>query len=333
MQSADQQALPQAAVTVVHLPSGTKRVTTTDATGRFALAELVAGGPYVLQVSRAGFQPQLADNVFLAAGKSTSLTFVLGQPTAGGKATATRRATAREAAPSASAAAATPTYIKQVPRLDEAANQPVSAAPLAPAAAEPPRTYAYAPKKNTPRRPAPKVTPATPGHYDAKTGNYIYHTGASTTLTLAGGGRLTGVGVQSTESLLHRFITDPAAQVDTVDLTKGWLNFDRVFFEPGKATLTPDSRVQLGHIAQIMRAYPKVRIKIGGYTDSTGTYKVNKLLSEARAQAAWAALVELGISPGRMDARGYGPRYAIAGNATDEGRAMNRRLSIKVLSK
>ena len=147
------------------------------------------------------------------------------------------------------------------------------------------------------------------------------------------GTSIANVGVNSTESLLHRFLSDPAKQVDTLDLSHGWYNFDRVFFETGKATLTPESISQLRNVVTLMRAYPSARVKIGGYTDSTGTYKVNKMLSEARARTAWASLVEMGISPARIDARGYGPRYGIAPNGTEEGRAMNRRLSVKVLAK
>ncbi|WP_460501995.1 OmpA family protein, partial [Hymenobacter agri] len=172
-----------------------------------------------------------------------------------------------------------------------------------------------------------------PGHYDAKSGNYLYDTGTPTTLKLPGGASIAGVGINSTESLLHRFLADPAKQVDTLDLSRGWYNFDRVFFETGKATLTPESTSQLRNVVALLRAYPTARLKLGGYTDSTGTYKVNKQLSEARARTAWASLVEMGISPSRIEARGYGPRYGIAPNTTEEGRAMNRRLSVKVLAK
>lgn len=326
VQSADRHGLQKAQVTVVHVPTGVKHAATTDASGQFVLAGLVAGGPYVVQASQAGFQSRMADNVFLANDKPTRLAFTLSRP--GEPPVRTT---------------ATPAYVKQVPRPGETpapapatltASTAPTPMPAAAAPGEPPRTYNYAPRRGyAPRKPAPIVKPATPGHYDAKTGNYIYETGAPTTLRLAGGGQISGVGQLSTESLLHRFITDASAQVDTVDLTKGWLNFDRVFFEPGKATLTADSKVQLGHIAQMLRAYPNVRIKIGGYTDSTGAYKVNRLLSEARAQAAWASLVEMGIGASRLEAHGYGPRYAIAPNASEEGRAQNRRLSIKVLQK
>ena len=61
--------------------------------------------------------------------------------------------------------------------------------------------------------------------------------------------------------------------------------------------------------------------------------KVNRELNDARARTAWTNLVEMGISPSRLDARGYGPNYSIASNDTEEGRAQNRRLSVKVLQK
>ncbi len=204
------------------------------------------------------------------------------------------------------------------------------AAPAAEAPAPAARRYHYPPRRPaTARVPDPVV----PGHYDAQTGNYIYDTGATTTLRLANGGTIAGVGTNSTESNLYRFLSDSHMQVDTVDLTRGWYNFDRVYFEAGKATLTAESLRQLRNVATLLRAYPAARIKLGGYTDDTGTYKVNKALSEARARTAWASLVEMGVSPGRIDARGYGPNYSIASNATEGGRAMNRRLSVKVVQK
>ena len=184
------------------------------------------------------------------------------------------------------------------------------------------------------RRPATRIAPpAVTGHYDAKSGNYIYETGALTTLQLPNGHKLAGVGTSSTESFLHKFVSDPKAKVDTVNLSAGWMSFDRVYFEVGKATLTKESMPQLQNIAALMKAYPNIRLKIGGYTDSTGTYKMNRQLSEARARTAWTALVEMGVSPARLDARGYGSNYPVASNQTEVGRAMNRRLSVKVLQK
>ncbi|MCI1188326.1 OmpA family protein [Hymenobacter sp. DH14] len=232
----------------------------------------------------------------------------------------------------ASAPAAGPATATVAPALVAAAPAPPAATAVTPTAARSP--YRTGGPRNQPRRITPPAQDfIVPGHYDAKSGNYLYDTGAPTTLKLPGGASIANVGVNSTENLLHRFLSDPSKQVDTLDLSRGWYNFDRVFFETGKATLTPESMSQLRNVVTLMRAYPTARVKIGGYTDSTGTYKVNKMLSEARARTAWASLVEMGISPARIDARGYGPRYGIAPNTTEVGRAMNRRLSVKVLVK
>ena len=172
-----------------------------------------------------------------------------------------------------------------------------------------------------------------PGRYDTKTRNHLYNTGPLMALKLPGGAIILTVGTNSSESYLHRFLTDPGLQVDTVDLTNGCYNFDRVFFETGKATLTAESLGQLQNVAALLRAFPRTRVKLGGYTNDTGEYRANKQLREARAHAAWTGLVNMGIGSDRIYTRSYGPSFSIASNATEEGRAQNRRLSIKVLQK
>ena len=71
------QALEKAAVLVVYGPTQTRTTTTTDEAGNFAFKGLVVGGPYSLQVSQTGFQPQKIENIFLLAGKTANGTFVL----------------------------------------------------------------------------------------------------------------------------------------------------------------------------------------------------------------------------------------------------------------
>ena len=296
-------------------------------------------------------EPTLALAPEAVVGGPVLMTTISGQNQGQGRAVASAPMSA--ASPAASRPAPTASSMPPAPRPAATATHSAStaAAPhMAPATAAPataavPRTataaaaprYSRYPAANRypARRPAntPVSDPIVPGHYDVRTGNYMYETGTPTTLKLPSGGTISGVGINSTESYLHHFLSSPEMKVDTMDLTRGWYNFDRVFFEPGKATLTTESMSQLRNVATLLRAYPNARIKLGGYTDSTGTYKVNKLLSEARARTAWASLVEMGISPGRIDARGYGPRYSIAANTSIEGRAMNRRLSVKVLQK
>lgn len=131
------------------------------------------------------------------------------------------------------------------------------------------------------------------------------------------------------ERKLIAFIEDPAKPVDD----KTWFSFDRLTFDSGKATLRPESAEQLKNIAEILKAYPKVTIKLGGYTDNKGPADVNLKLSRERAENVMAGLVQLGIDAGRLKAEGYGEQYPVAGNETEEGRAQNRRIDIRVTGK
>jgi outer membrane protein OmpA-like peptidoglycan-associated protein len=131
------------------------------------------------------------------------------------------------------------------------------------------------------------------------------------------------------ENKLIAFVEDPQRSVDD----KTWFSFDRLIFETGKATLKPESQEQLKNIAEILKAYSKVTIKIGGYTDNTGDPQANLRLSQQRADAVMADLVKLGVEAGRLKAEGYGQEHPIADNSTEEGRAKNRRIDIRVISK
>jgi outer membrane protein OmpA-like peptidoglycan-associated protein len=195
---------------------------------------------------------------------------------------------------------------------------PVSLVPAAAATATP-----------TPARP---TTEDPAGRYDAATGNYIYDPGRPITLTLVDGTTQT-VGVNSTENRLYAFLADDATQVDSINRTKGWINFDRVYFDTKKATLTDESRQQLRNVASILKSFPNARVKIGGYTDITGNVLANLKLSEDRANAAMSELVSMGIPLNRIEAKGYGGKHGVADNATPLGRAQNRRISIRVTHK
>ena len=83
----------------------------------------------------------------------------------------------------------------------------------------------------------------------------------------------------------------------------------------------------------ILAAYPAVKLKIGGYTDNVGDPAFNKQLSEQRAANVRAALVGQGVAPDRLASEGYGDQFPVADNATAEGRAQNRRISMRVAEK
>ncbi len=131
------------------------------------------------------------------------------------------------------------------------------------------------------------------------------------------------------ESKLIAFLGDSSKPVDTTS----WFNFDRLLFDTGKATLQPSSQEQLANIAAILKAYPNAHVKIGGYTDNTGDAAANLALSEARAKNVMDALVAAGVDPSRLESKGYGDQYPVGDNATEEGRAQNRRIALLVTQK
>ena len=104
-----------------------------------------------------------------------------------------------------------------------------------------------------------------------------------------------------------------------------------VNFQSGRSVLTIASYAVLDQVAGSLVANPEIRIEIAGYTDSTGRAAMNLRLSMARAAAVRAYLARKGVSPGRMQARGFGASGYIAPNATPEGRAMNRRVELHKL--
>ena len=131
------------------------------------------------------------------------------------------------------------------------------------------------------------------------------------------------------EDRLLVFIEDPARPVTETS----WFDFDRLLFDTNAATLQPASQEQLQNIAAILKAYPNVRVTIGGYTDNTGDATANQLLSQQRADSVRQELINMGISEDRLTARGFGEQNPVADNSTPQGRQQNRRISLLVTQK
>jgi len=128
------------------------------------------------------------------------------------------------------------------------------------------------------------------------------------------------------EEIIRNFGLEPVEVGATVVL-------ENIFFETGKATLKDESFVQLEQVLKFMQSNPTMRMEISGHTDNTGSLKVNTRLSQARAEAVVEWLVERGVDASRLDAMGYAFDKPIASNDTAEGRAQNRRVEFKILSK
>ncbi|MCC7245137.1 MAG: OmpA family protein [Saprospiraceae bacterium] len=119
---------------------------------------------------------------------------------------------------------------------------------------------------------------------------------------------------------------------DSIDKNK-WFNFPEIQFDVNKSTIKPESEAKLNSVLAILKAYPAVKVKIGGYTDSDGDDKKNLKLSGERAKSVTAWLVEKGIAADRLDPEGYGEQHPIAPNDSPENKAKNRRISFSVRAK
>lgn len=99
-----------------------------------------------------------------------------------------------------------------------------------------------------------------------------------------------------------------------------------ITFETGKADLKPESMVEILRVAKLMKENPGLEFEVQGHCDASGSDKVNDPLSQKRAEAIVAALVEQGIASARLTPVGKGSHVPVASNSTDEGRAKNRRV-------
>ena len=153
----------------------------------------------------------------------------------------------------------------------------------------------------------------------------------------AGGGAVVGGGLGA---LIGHMICDPEEEAPppppvaapppppppakgTKIATVGAANFD---FD--KATIKPAGRDELDHAVKVLRDNPDLHVVVEGHTDSVGSDAYNLKLSERRAMTVKQYLVREGIESSRISTRGYGKSRPVASNATEEGRAQNRRAEI-----
>ncbi|HEU0201299.1 MAG TPA: OmpA family protein [Burkholderiaceae bacterium] len=103
-----------------------------------------------------------------------------------------------------------------------------------------------------------------------------------------------------------------------------------VLFDTGSANLKPGAKRKLDQLAEFMKQHSERKLRIEGFTDSTGSVDTNQVLSERRAAAVRTALIERGVAPERVETVGYGPAFPVASNADAAGRQQNRRVEIVI---
>jgi outer membrane protein OmpA-like peptidoglycan-associated protein len=109
------------------------------------------------------------------------------------------------------------------------------------------------------------------------------------------------------------------------------IKLNNIYFDFNKYELRPESFFELERVYKFLSDNPSINIEISAHTDSKGSDEYNMSLSQKRAESVVSYLVSKGVSPGRLIAKGYGKSQPVASNDTEEGRAMNRRVEMKIL--
>jgi len=159
-------------------------------------------------------------------------------------------------------------------------------------------------------------------------GDYVYDTGNIQEIRLSNKNIAIGENSQ-----LYEFYNSLKLQDKRMLEPNQWYTVENIHFMSGSSDLKPGAEKQLDNLAQILNDYPTAKIKVGGYTDETGSEESNMKLSNLRAQAVKLKLLEAGIAADRIEAEGYGSQYPICDeDDSEECLAQNRRIEIRLLN-
>ena len=106
-----------------------------------------------------------------------------------------------------------------------------------------------------------------------------------------------------------------------------------IYFDIDKAVLKPASEATLNQVLGLLKSKPALRLEIGGHTDSQSSDSYNLDLSTRRARSVVKWLTEKGIVAARLEAEGFGETRPVADNESAAGRALNRRVEIRDITK
>ena len=101
-------------------------------------------------------------------------------------------------------------------------------------------------------------------------------------------------------------------------------------FEFASAVMESEAEKQLDEFVEMYQKFPNMQLQINGHTDNVGTDKYNQKLSEDRAKSVYKYFLKKGVPASKMTVKGFGPKYPIATNDTEEGRAKNRRVEVDI---
>jgi len=108
--------------------------------------------------------------------------------------------------------------------------------------------------------------------------------------------------------------------------------FDSIYFDPNKTNINPAAAKALDRNGKILKENPKLKVEIGGHTDSGGSEQANQKISEKRALSAKKYIQDkFNIPDSQLMVKGFGSAKPVADNKTQEGRSKNRRAEFKMI--
>jgi len=128
--------------------------------------------------------------------------------------------------------------------------------------------------------------------------------------------------------LMKQDVVADAAALRAGLTENGHVEVPGILFDFGKSDIKPESEPALAQVAKLLQANLALKAWVVGHTDNVGSSETNLALSSARAAAVVKALTQRGIDAKRLAPHGAGPFAPVASNATDEGRARNRRVEL-----
>ncbi len=137
---------------------------------------------------------------------------------------------------------------------------------------------------------------------------------------------------QEIEQRSKELTSDIEKAVSSTDAADKIVQLKHVFYTTGDASLDDRSKYELDNLTRLMNKYKDLRVELAGHTDSVGDDDMNLDLSSRRANTVLGYLANKGIEASRLSANGYGESQPIDSNETAEGRKVNRRTELRILS-
>jgi outer membrane protein OmpA-like peptidoglycan-associated protein len=140
------------------------------------------------------------------------------------------------------------------------------------------------------------------------------------------GGRPNSARPNSDAFMRNFILTEGGGPIYQQIVEQGKFVTNEIQFDVNKADIKPESSTVIQVVFEMLQSHPDLKFSIEGHTDSDGDAALNQGLSQARAESVMRRLIEMGVTPDRLTAKGWGASKPVADNASADGKALNRRV-------